>query len=41
MLAVSDEFMVCTDDGSYGRRALVTDLLKEVLAKENQIWWWA
>jgi ferredoxin--NADP+ reductase len=35
MLAVSDEFMVCTDDGSYGRRALVTDLLKEVLAEEK------
>ena len=32
MRAVSDELIVCTDDGSYGRKALVTEPLKELLA---------
>ena len=31
MRAVSDELIVCTDDGSYGRKALVTQPLKELL----------
>ncbi len=31
MRSVSDELIVCTDDGSYGRKALVTIPLKEVL----------
>jgi ferredoxin--NADP+ reductase len=31
MRSVSDELMVCTDDGSYGRKALVTEPLKELL----------
>ena len=31
MRAVSDELIVCTDDGSYGRKALVTEPLKEIL----------
>ncbi len=31
MRAVSDELIVCTDDGSYGRKALVTGPLKELL----------
>ncbi len=31
MRDVSDELIVCTDDGSYGRKALVTEPLKEVL----------
>ena len=31
MAAVSDELTVCTDDGSYGRKALVTEPLKELL----------
>lgn len=31
MRAVSDELIVCTDDGSYGRKALVTIPLKEML----------
>jgi ferredoxin--NADP+ reductase len=35
MKAVSDELLVCTDDGSYGRNALVTDLLIEVLEREK------
>jgi ferredoxin--NADP+ reductase len=31
MRAVSDELIVCTDDGSYGRKALVTQPLQELL----------
>jgi ferredoxin--NADP+ reductase len=31
MRAVSDELIVCTDDGSYGRKDLVTAPLKEIL----------
>ena len=31
MAAVSDELFVCTDDGTYGRKALVTQPLKELL----------
>jgi len=31
MRAVSDELIVCTDDGSYGRKAVVTEPLKELL----------
>jgi ferredoxin--NADP+ reductase len=30
MRALADEFIVCTDDGSYGRKGLVTEPLKEV-----------
>jgi len=38
MAAVSDELIVCTDDGSYGRKALVTEPLKELLSEnEGQI----
>ncbi|MCX7707411.1 MAG: sulfide/dihydroorotate dehydrogenase-like FAD/NAD-binding protein [Anaerolineae bacterium] len=38
MAAVSDELIVCTDDGSYGRKALVTEPLKELLeARAGQI----
>lgn len=33
MRAVSDELIVCTDDGSYGRKALVTEPLKELLER--------
>lgn len=33
--AVSDKLIVCTDDGSYGRKALVTEPLKEVIEKEK------
>ncbi len=35
MDAVSDELLICTDNGSFGRNALVTDLLVEVLKKET------
>jgi ferredoxin--NADP+ reductase len=38
MRAVSDELIVCTDDGSYGRKALVTEPLKEVLeARDGEV----
>ncbi len=30
MKKIADEFIVCTDDGSYGRKALVTEPLKEL-----------
>jgi ferredoxin/flavodoxin---NADP+ reductase len=36
MRSVSDELIVCTDDGSYGRKALVTEPLKELLEKHGQ-----
>jgi ferredoxin--NADP+ reductase len=42
MRAVSDELIVCTDDGSYGRKDLVTIPLKEVLdaqgASVSHVW---
>ncbi len=34
MRAIADEFVVCTDDGSYGRKALVTEPLKEECERE-------
>lgn len=38
MAAVADELIVCTDDGSYGRKALVTAPLKELLeARRDEI----
>jgi ferredoxin--NADP+ reductase len=33
MRALADEFIVCTDDGSAGRKGLVTEPLKEVCAR--------
>jgi ferredoxin--NADP+ reductase len=35
MKAASQELHVCTDDGSYGHHGFVTDVLKEVLEKED------
>jgi ferredoxin--NADP+ reductase len=35
MRAVSDDLIVCTDDGSYGRKALVTQPLKELLEQRR------
>lgn len=35
MKAASHELRVCTDDGSYGHHGFVTDVLKEVLEKED------
>jgi ferredoxin--NADP+ reductase len=37
MRAVSDELIVTTDDGSYGRKALVTEPLKELLEARRDI----
>ncbi len=37
MRAVSDELIVCTDDGSYGRKALVTIPMKEMLEAGRSI----
>ena len=35
MAAVSDELLICTDDGSLGRKTLVTELLVEALQRET------
>ncbi len=35
MRAVSDHFHICTDDGSHGHHGFVTDVLKDVLEKDN------
>ncbi|MEE8400103.1 MAG: sulfide/dihydroorotate dehydrogenase-like FAD/NAD-binding protein [Desulfobacterales bacterium] len=35
MRLVSDDFHITTDDGSYGRKGLVTEVLKEILEKED------
>jgi len=37
MKAISDEFIICTDDGSYGRKALVTEPLKEILERDSDV----
>lgn len=37
MRAVSDELLVTTDDGSYGRGGFVTDALKELMASDGKI----
>ncbi len=34
MREIADEFIVCTDDGSYGRKALVTEPLKELCERD-------
>lgn len=36
MKNVSDELIVCTDDGSYGRKSLVTEPLKELLDSKDR-----
>ena len=36
MRSVSDEIIVCTDDGSYGRKALVTEPLKELMEERAE-----
>ena len=33
MRKIADELIICTDDGSYGRKALVTEPLKEICAR--------
>jgi ferredoxin--NADP+ reductase len=35
MAAISDELLICTDDGSLGRKTLVTEILEEVLERET------
>ena len=35
MRSVSDELIVCTDDGSHGRKSLVTEPLKEIIENTN------
>ncbi len=35
MKELADELIVCTDDGSYGRKALVTEPLKELCEREK------
>lgn len=35
MNAIADRFIVCTDDGSYGLKALVTEPLKKVCEEEK------
>lgn len=37
MRSVSDELIVCTDDGSYGRKALVTEPLKELVSADRKV----
>jgi ferredoxin--NADP+ reductase len=37
MRAETDEVIVCTDDGSYGRKSLVTEPLKEILEQSKDI----
>ncbi|MBI4685396.1 MAG: sulfide/dihydroorotate dehydrogenase-like FAD/NAD-binding protein [Nitrospirae bacterium] len=41
MRYVSDELVVCTDDGSYGRKGVVTEPLKELLASRRIARVWA
>lgn len=36
MEKLSDELIVCTDDGSYGRKGLVTEPLNEVCERQNK-----
>ncbi len=36
MRSVSDELIICTDDGSYGRKALVTEPLKELMEERAE-----
>ncbi|MFX1275202.1 MAG: sulfide/dihydroorotate dehydrogenase-like FAD/NAD-binding protein [Promethearchaeota archaeon] len=35
MAAVSDELIICTDDGTEGRKGVVTEPLKEIIQKEK------
>jgi ferredoxin--NADP+ reductase len=36
MKSIADEFIVCTDDGSYGRKGLVTEPLKELCERDEK-----
>ncbi len=37
MQAASDELFICTDDGTYGHKGFVTDMLKKVLTEHKDI----
>lgn len=37
MKRISSEVVVCTDDGSYGRKGIVTDILEELIQEGNPI----
>jgi ferredoxin--NADP+ reductase len=37
MKAASDELFICTDDGTYGHKGFVTDVLKKVLTEHKDI----
>jgi len=37
MTAISDELIICTDDGSYGQKGLVTEMLKQVVDKGEDL----
>ncbi len=37
MRAVSDELLICTDDGTYGHKGFVTDMLKKVLTENKDV----
>ena len=37
MRAETDEVIICTDDGSYGRKSLVTEPLNEILEQNKDI----
>ena len=34
---ISDKLVVCTDDGSYGKKGFVTDALKELILEEKEL----
>lgn len=36
MSKIADELIICTDDGSYGRKALVTEPLKEICERKEK-----
>ena len=36
LTAASDEVLICTDDGSYGRHGLVTDVLEDLIADQGK-----
>ncbi len=36
MRKIADELIICTDDGSYGRKSLVTEPLKEICEKDHK-----
>ena len=35
--AISDELLICTDDGSYGQKGLVTEMLKQIIDRGEDL----